>query len=61
MSPIVARLSLAVERLDAEIVRLHPRQDRERLIVLAGRRVHLDDQLDRLGVAVSKPGIPAHT
>ena len=59
MNPTVERLLSAVEKLDAEIVCLHPRTHRDRLIVLAGRRVHIADQLDRLGITVSKPGIPA--
>ena len=61
MPPEVARLRSAVEKLDNEILRLHPRRDAKRLRVLAERRIHLADQLDRLGVPVAKPGIPAFT
>lgn len=60
MIATVERLLSAIEKLDAEIVRLHPSTHRDRLLVLAGRRVHLADQLDRLGCPVGKPGVPAH-
>lgn len=59
--PEVERLRVAVAKLDARILELHPRRNADRLRELARRRVDLTDQLDRLGAPVSKPGIPAHT
>lgn len=56
--PEITRLRAAVEALDAQILSLHPRAHATRLRVLAGRRIHLADQLDRLGLPVPKPGIP---
>lgn len=58
MPPEVARLRAAVKALDAQILSLHPRTHATRLRVLAERRIHLSDQLDRLGVPVPMPGIP---
>lgn len=59
--PEVERLRVAVAKLDARILELHPRRNADRLRELARRRVDLTDQLDRLGAPVSKPGIPAYT